>query len=364
MMAAKQILEAFVNLNIMLVLGCVIWLGLHALVAKSALRNAYTLHLAALKTVLALILLSPVLAIAATQAVEMLSPGRSVVLSDMVVAAYLRGDIAMDAIRFEQILNARENWTERFLMMEWQGPMLIVGFLASGMVLAALRLARSIYQLHCLLADSYRWKRVGPVDIRLSDRIAVPMATRGLFRRHVLLPTDLISDSSRRRIAIAHEMQHFRQSDLEWELVFELLRPFFFWNPAFNLLKRRFDRLRELACDQAVVSRYRVAPLDYARCLLHFCEKSVGATHSQRLNVALLSAGRKDARQELANRLLSLKSTAKQLSAPRSHLIVLACVSGTFLSLAGASLEAPKDWSHDRLMLSTVVNLERLRAER
>ncbi|MFA3917270.1 M56 family metallopeptidase [Ruegeria hyattellae] len=364
MMAAKQILEVFVNLNIMLVLGCLIWLGLQALAAKSALRHAFILQLAALKTVLVLILLSPVLAIAATHAVELFSPGRSLVLSDMVVAAYLRGDIAMDAIRFEEVLNARENWTERFLLMNTKGPAIVAVLLAAGMMVAILRLARSALQLHRLLADSYRWKRVGPVDIRLSDRIAVPMATRGVFRRHVLLPSDLISDSDRRRIAIAHELQHFRQSDLEWEIVFELMRPFFFWNPAFTLLKLRFNRLRELACDQAVVSRYRVAPLDYARCLLHFCERSVGLAQAQRLNVALLSAGRKDARQELANRLLSLKSTASQLSAPRRHLIALACVMGTFLSFAGASLEAPKDWSHDRLMLSTVVNLERLRADR
>ena len=141
----------------------------------------------------------------------------------------------------------------------------------------------------------------------------MPFATRGLFRRHVVIPSFLLTSPSDMKIVLAHEFEHLRQGDVEWELAFEFLRPVLYFNPVFHFWKQKFGRVRELNCDQSVLERLGISAGDYARCLLQFC----GQRPSKRPDVGLLSA---------------------------------------------ATARTPGDWSQDRLTLSTVVNLERLEA--
>ncbi len=360
MTVAKGALELYINLNITLVFACLIWMALQVLISRGVSRHAYALQHSLLKVLLLLVAASPALALAATWAIDAMFPGSSIVLSDLAIAAFLRGELGSDAVLLVSVLDTRSNWTVGLLTANSPVFILLSAALIVGAVWAVFRIVISAWRLRAILKDSHFWKRIGTVDLRLSDTVIVPFAARGLVRRHIVLPVDLLADKDARRMALAHEMQHFRQGDLEWELGFEFIRPFFFWNPAFVILKRQFDRLRELTCDHAVITKHEFAPLDYARCLLDFCERSVGKRQQSMLNVALVATSRKSARAELANRLISLKSMNVEIKFARWKTLLVALPLMVSIAVVGASLQSADDWSQDRLTLSTIVNLERL----
>lgn len=359
MTATRLAVDLYINVNIVLGFVGLAWLAVRVLTAHGRFGADYVLQLGILKTLLVLVVASPVLALAATACLDVLLPGRSVVLSDLAVAAYLQGDIAMDAIRFETFLNTRDLWTKSLVGLDTPVAAIVAGLAAAGVTLFALRFALAARSIRQMLADSHAWKRIGSVEIRLSSEIAVPLATRWGFTRYVVLPSDLVTRQRDLRFALAHELQHFRQRDIEWEIGFELIRPLFFWNPAFTFLKLQFDRLRELTCDQAVVASRRFDRGDYARCLIRFCEITGGRDRTA-LNVALVRPGRWRAKRELTGRVLALQSRARPGRFGIPHMALCGTVSAVAVGLASASIQPPKDWSHDRLMLSTVVNLERL----
>ena len=77
---------------------------------------------------------------------------------------------------------------------------------------------------------------------------------------------------------MAHELQHFRQKDVETAILLELLRPVLFWNPAFYLWRRDMRSIREFACDQALRARGRFDPRAYCECLIRATSAARGAT--------------------------------------------------------------------------------------
>ncbi len=358
----RDVVEVYINLNLTLLFALLVWLGLHGLARRTRFRYAYTTQFKGLKMLLILVLVSPVLSALATRLQEAFAPEQSLVISDMVVAAYLRGDIAIGAIEFEQFLNTRKGWTEGMLGMSSPVFAIVGAVLVLGLVAFVMKFALSAWQVSRVLRGGHLVKRIGRVDVRVSDAVRVPFAARGLMRHHIVLPLDFEAEGTDRQMAMAHELQHFRNRDLEWEIALEMLRPLFFWNPAFVLLKRQFDRLRELSCDEAVLQRRGFAPLDYAMCLLRFCERAVTGGQRHGLNVALVSQSRLTARRDLAQRLLSLKTMGRSRRLSPVHGIIGAVVLGFGFALFSASIQTHKDWTHDRLMLSTVVNLERLEA--
>src|SRR5690606_2987736 len=74
---------------------------------------------------------------------------------------------------------------------------------------------------------------------------------------------------------LAHELQHLRQGDVEWEIALELLKPFFFWNPAFYLWKNQVEVMRELSCDRAILIRRGYDVAAYCQFLLSVCRDSL-----------------------------------------------------------------------------------------
>jgi beta-lactamase regulating signal transducer with metallopeptidase domain len=166
-------------------------------------------------------------------------------------------------------------------------------------------------------------------------------------------------------IALAHELQHLRQSDTGWEIGLELLRPLFFWNPVFSLWKRQMESLRELACDQQLLARGRTAPRAYADCLLRVCAASLGAGPQGRsvaVTVPLVlaaSPGNHRRAAALEARLTALLDAG--VPQPRRWVGALALSVLLFgLSIAAVGVQRQGGWSQDRLMLATIVNLERL----
>ncbi|MBO9446889.1 M56 family metallopeptidase [Ruegeria sp. R14_0] len=360
MTAVKPVLDAFLEFNVVLGLSALIWLVMRGAVALTPMRYGFVAQLRSLKILCICVLLSPVLAIGVSGFVSQVWPGRVVSLGDIAVAAYLRGEIAMPAAQFETLLNTRERWVDYMLSGASVFVTCALIVLALVATVLAIRVARNALAIRSAVRSSFLWRQSAKVDIRLSDRVTVPFAVRGLRRRHVVLPSHLLNSPRDLRFALAHEFQHIRALDVEWELGFELLRPVLFWNPAYLVMKHQFDRLRELACDQSVVSRKGIDASDYTACLLDYCTRSVKLKGPRILHVALVNGSK--TKHVLRQRVIALAAapmTTTQLSAVFLGLTLSLVV---VLAIGSASVRQTQDWSHDRLMLSTVVNLERLEA--
>ncbi|WP_170559560.1 M56 family metallopeptidase [Ruegeria atlantica] len=360
MTAVKPVLDAFLEFNVVLGVSALIWLTARAVLTRSSMRFESVAQLRSLKALCICVVLSPILAMGVSAVVGFLWPGRAVALGDLAVAAYLRGEIAMPAAQFETLLNTRERWLDHVL----SGSSLVVTFalIAFAFVSTVLtvRVVRDAWAIRKAVRSSFLWRQSSKVDIRLSDRITVPFAVRGLRRRHVVLPSHLLNTPREMRFALAHEFQHIRALDVEWELGFELLRPLLFWNPAYLVIKHQFDRLRELACDQSVVSRKGIDAKDYTACLLDYCSRSLTINSPRILHVALVNGTK--AKHVLRLRVIALTEAPATTPPLPAVFLGLTLSLATVLAISSASVRQTQDWSHDRLMLSTVVNLERLEA--
>ena len=361
MTAMKPALDLFIDANIVFLLAFCLWAIVQAGMSRTILKHNYPAQLRLMKMALLFTLVSPVVAHIAVSVSQNLWPKTPITVSDIAVASYLRGEIAIPAVEFEALLNTRGRLMDA--LFDGEAP-LLAGIIAILFVAAAwqtLRMLQSAAAVRNAVQGSYLWRRIGKVDIRLSDRASIPFAARGLMRRYIVLPSSLVTEPKELRFILAHELQHLRDGDVEWELAFEVMRPLMFWNPAFGLWKRSFDQLRELSCDQKVIIRNRIETREYIDCLLGFCERQVNGPLPRAMHVAFFRAQDRSAKQAFAGRLLALAN--RPVSAPLKMAVpVLAGVLAVGVSMAAASVRQPGDWSQDRLMLSTIVNLERLEA--
>jgi beta-lactamase regulating signal transducer with metallopeptidase domain len=242
----------------------------------------------------------------------------------------------------------------------------VLGLLALGHLALVGRFALNAWRLRRILRASFAWRRFGRLHLCLTDATHVPFSTRGLRNHYIMIPTALLSDRPGLQMAIAHELQHMRQGDVGWEIGLETLRLMFFWNPIFHVWKRAVDRLRELACDQHLLARGRFDPVAYSDCLLRICRNGLSQRH-----VSLVSHGTVGMVQTtptimgadpiafLRYRITSLLAVTPPARGRSFGLILLAPLVMA-LAIGSVAMQHRGEWSHDRLMLSTIVNLERL----
>ncbi|MEL6838059.1 MAG: M56 family metallopeptidase [Pseudomonadota bacterium] len=367
-MTVENAFNAYIDINILLIAVATIWAGLRWGMAHSPLRSAYLTQLHLLYGLVAMVILSPlvVFCIETCQRLGLLSLRGSLSVSDFAVAQYLHGNIALSPTKFESLLMLRSEWTHDVATFgSWMGYA-VFGLLFGGFTWIVARNARNSWRLIRLIARAYPLRRVGKIDIRVSHETRVPFSTRGVRRHYVVLPAGLLGHSNDARIAVAHELQHIRQRDLTWEVALELMRPFFFWNPAFAYCKRDVERLRELACDQQVVSRKTHGTRAYCECLLRACQTSLTGSATQRIMTPSVPFVQLDLRRRanhsegfLKQRIVSMIEQGQASGRHRLGPVMLMslCITVACVTLAIRPVE---NWSHDRLMLSTIVNLERL----
>ncbi|MEJ8561294.1 M56 family metallopeptidase [Yoonia sp. GPGPB17] len=284
-MTTEHLLSAYIDANIILVAVTIIWFASKQLFAHTSLRGAYQVQLHLLYGLIAMIVFSPLLAVCVEtcQRWGLLSTHSGVRLSDFLVSQYLDGNIALAPTEFERLLMWRTEVTHQIASLStWLGYA-VLGGLTCGFCIIVVRNARDTLYLMKMIRSSYVLRRVGRVDIRFTHQTRVPFSTRGLWRYYVVLPTGLLAQENDVRIAVTHELQHIRQHDLTWEIALELIRPFFFWNPAFASCKRDVERLRELTCDQQVLSKNRHLVKDYCECLLRVCRTSLTGDRSNQI---------------------------------------------------------------------------------
>ena len=366
MIPADAVLDAFINANILFLVAFALWRMARFLLDRAGLKHAYATQLKLLNTVFLAIVFSPFLVLIVPAVQSGLGPGVSVNLSDMVVSYYLNGGFEMKATEFERLLLLRDSFKSDVMAASgWVATFVICAFLI-GLVLGALRLVFSMFCLSKIVSDSYHWRSFGRVRLRLSDRTLVPFSTRGLRNYYVVLPSQMLGNADELRVSLAHEFQHLRQGDIEWEILLEALKPLFFLNPAYHAWKRQVEDLRELACDQMVLTSGRIGIKAYCDTLLSVCQQTLRRDRTFVVavpKVTLVTADRsalRDGKMSFLENRINTLFDARVLRHPQ---LVYGAIMLPLLGMvmaAGLAIQSPGDWSHDRLMLSTVVNLERL----
>ena len=368
MIPTSTVLEAYVNFNILLAFVFCLWLFARFLLRRVGLRHAYVTQLRLLNGLFLAVALSPVFVICYGLFAKtgFLSPSFSMTLPDIILAQYLQGRFQMSPLELETYIGLRNSMTGDLFNFDSQLGIVVSAFLLSGMAFFAGRLAVSIYRLRKIISNSFAWRRFGNLHLQLSDTARVPFSTRTLRRRYVVIPTHMLANSEDLRIALGHEFQHLRQSDIEWEIVLELLRPVFFWNPVYYVWKRQVEQLRELSCDQQVIARNRYDVEAYCRCLLRVCQNSLNRRNLFSVSlpqVALFKPDRSLFGRSPAALLRDRLESLCEGKVERNRKSALVCMMVPLLAVVGLAtiaIQKPNDWSQDRLMLSTIVNLERL----
>lgn len=357
-MPTDVLLNAYIDLNILLLAGTLLWFAARKALARSPLGRAYRPQLRLLNGMTVLLAGSPVLILAFTHYVIAHPPN----FSDMLVSQYLQGNVSMSAGTFEATLGLREDAVRGLTSLQPLWAQALAAAFAAGALLCLAHVAVSVFRLHQNLSGAFVWKSIGRVQLMVSDDICVAYSTRGPFRRYVVLPSSLLNDPRDLRLTIAHELQHFRQRDIECEFLLEMLRPLLFWNPAFYMWRREVRLLREFACDQALMARPGFDVRAYCECLIRACAHAArGPALFTRRSPAVALVDRRETRRGASLQRRIIAVTALQPKGPNSlgwGLVSLA-MAGVVLATA-MLLQRPSDWSHDRIMLSTIVNLERM----
>ena len=352
--AARLAVEWALAANAALLLVTLALLILEAAIAHTPLARAWGLRRTLNATAWALVALLPVLALAPAL------PEAPVNATDLVVAQYLKGNLALSASELSALIDLRGEVAAA--LMDRAEPLwrLVAGALAAGALLRGAHVAVTALRLRGLLSRARVLRRAPGLRVLASPEVDVPFATRGLRRRYVVLPAALLGTPAL-RIALAHEMQHLRQGDATVEVALSLVSPLFALNPAFWALARRTRRLREHGCDAACVARPGIDARAYALCLLDVARATRGGARQGSFSVPFL--GRRQigpGRSQLAQRIEAL---CARPAAARPGIAALLAVALVAAAAGGTwTLRAPGSWSHERLMLSSVTNLERLRA--
>ena len=367
MIAVDALLDAFINANILFFIGYGLWLVVRAILHSLGLKHAFGTQLRLLNLVFLAIVSAPLIVLCFTTAQSWgVAQGVNPNLSDMVVSYYLNGGLEMKASEFEALVLARDTFTLNLLGADGFFAQAVIMVFLIGLAIGLFRLGHSVVCLWNIVSASYAWRQFGRIHIRLSDRTLVPFSTRGLRNFYVVIPSHMLGDGDELKVALAHEFQHIRQGDLAWEVGLEVLKPLFFLNPAYRAWKHQVEHLRELNCDSEVLARGRINVRVYCETLLSVCQKTLRRDRAFVLavpKVTLVTADRSSLfegkKSFLEHRILS----ALDASRPRFQRLISAAIAIPLLAsvaLTTLAIQSPGDWSQDRLMLSTVVNLDRL----
>lgn len=365
MIQAETILTSYIDINLLMAGSALIWFIGRQIIKHSDIARAFASQLHLVKTLLLVTFLFPIFLTLYSYYFASASPV-PVTLSELVLAQYLQGNIEINPSFLESVLTFRQN-----VMTQLSDPnhafitMVMYGGLATAFFMVA-RALLTMHKLSRILSESHEWRTSGRLKLMLADRIRIPFSTRTWRYHYVVLPSAMLGNQIDMKVSVAHELQHLRQRDVDWEFIFAILTPVFFWNPAFHYFKREIEELRELSCDQNVLNRGFLSAREYCECLIRVCDGRFKRNNLFRLRVpevALIQTRSglftKRPKKLLKNRLLSAV-TGGDGGVSRARIVLIAVM---MVGLAGAlsfTVQKPAEWSHDRLMLSTIINLERL----
>ncbi|MDA7423976.1 M56 family metallopeptidase [Thalassococcus lentus] len=284
--------------------------------------------------------------------------------TDAVVSQYLKGNISISAMEMNRIVEFRSSWVSDIASgASFMGQAILIAFLmaAAG---RAVYLLVNFLRIRRSLKGGRVIRSTKGLSVVVSRDISVPFSTRGLFRHYVVLPQAMMADRSAISMALGHELQHIRQGDVTAEVLIALASPLYVLNPGYWYLSSRIRKLGELACDRAYLARNLQDAHSYSLRLLNTARFAAKAKRQpSAFGVALTgrSLPWRGRRSMLKSRILEI---AKDVDQPLEETRWVGFALSVALSIAivgaATSLSKPGDWSHERIMLSTVVNLERI----
>ena len=159
----------------------------------------------------------------------------------------------------------------------------------------------------CTKIDDEAWGNVADEAARslgLHSKVSLLMLheaqspmTAGLLQATVVLPDDAKSwPSARRRLVLLHELAHVKRRDVLTQTLAGLVSAFYWFNPICWIGLIQMRKLRELACDDLVLSCGQ-QPADYAEVLLDVARSyqhsnfstAVGMAHSTNVESRILA---------------------------------------------------------------------------
>lgn len=241
MTSAEFLVNSFIDANILLVIAALVIGTGRAVMAGIGFGAAFRAQLSLVNGILVTLVLIPVFSLCSDAISRVAVPSAS----DIMVAHFLNGNIAMSATDFGNLLGLRMRFVEALASPQDPISLAFMTVLAVALLAVTQQVFGSIARVRTTLNGAYTIRRLGRVTVLSSDSISVPFTARGLRTYYVVVPTGMLENIAETKIAIGHELQHIRQHDIEWEIALEFLRPLFFWNPAYWSIRRQIRTLRE-----------------------------------------------------------------------------------------------------------------------
>jgi beta-lactamase regulating signal transducer with metallopeptidase domain len=285
---------------------------------------------------------------------------------DAVLAQYLKGNIGLiNASEMQAMVNMPRTLVDEIARGTSWMSLVVLSVFGLAALLRLAYLGVNVVRIHRSMASGCIVRDTSKLRIVASPTAKVPFSTRSLRRYIIVLPANVCQDPGAMRMYLGHEAQHIRQGDVDAELILSLLSPLFVLNPGYWFIAGRVRNLAELACDRAFLAKDRMTPREYSLRLLSIARtyRTSQVPYPQAFGVSLM--GRTlpwiSRKSMLKTR---IEEIAADIDAPlRERRLVAAGASlclALFILMAAMSVTSSGDWSHERIMLSTVVNLERI----
>lgn len=356
-------LEYIVLGNAVLLAAFLLVLAFEFILKRTRLRRAYKLRLNLAVTALCAAALPFILAPFSS----LLSAALSFNATDLFVAQYLKGNLNLSASQVSEVLSTKDGLITNFVGATSTISAIVLIVFAVAACLRAAYIGLNVYKIYRVIQQAKLVHSDGRISVWASTTSTVPFSTRGLRNYHIVLPAAMLHDQRATRIALGHEAQHIRQRDVDWEILLSLISPLFVLNPAFWGLSDRIRRFREYSCDAALLQQSRFDAREYCLLLLDIATRGAAAKRTPAMATSVPFWGRegifnRSNQSALRQRVLALSSNteALQTGAARHMNWVPATLLLLTMVLMIAFAAKPADWSYDRLMLSSVINLERL----
>lgn len=360
-MTVDQIVGGAVWVQIMVLLAAAVFATFELAFAAMGRRRLFLtrrrLGLATCLSVLMLPVILPVLMAAPFAA--------NLNATDAIVAQYLKGNISVSAMEMNALVDFRTGLVDQLASGHtWLAQILLATF-ATALLARTVYLGVNVGRIRHAIRSGFLVQRSRRVQVIVSPSVSVPFSTRGLFNYFVVMPQDIYNDPSAFQMSLGHELQHIRQGDVDAEVLLSLASPLVVLNPGFWYMSARLRKLGELACDRAYLARQSFDAHSYSIRLLGIARRNQKQSLCQPSAFGVPLVGRSlpwaGRRSMLKSRILEI---AHDLDRPtREHRwvgLTLSLGLALCLSLTAVSMSNAGDWSHERIMLSTVVNLERI----
>ncbi len=175
------------------------------------------------------------------------------------------------------------------------------------------------------------------VTLLISPKSSSPMMI-GLLRAYLILPQEDYDETDLVYI-LRHELVHLKRHDLWYKLLMLLVGALHWFNPAAHLLMREAGKDLEIACDDAVISRFGTAQRqEYGDAILR-------TIHKQVLRSTMLSTSFSGNVKTLRERLAHILGRNKKRNGILLGALILVCAAaiGSIFAFNSAP-KAPLQW--------------------